>query len=43
VPSIPAGELVARGETTRDGVEVVEDGKIVGREGPRKNVKVLGN
>lgn len=42
MPSTPACEGVAGERMARDGLKAVEDGDIVGREGPRRDVKVLG-
>ncbi len=41
VPSTPACEDVT-GKMARDGLKEAEDGNIIGREGPRKDVNVLG-
>jgi len=41
VPSVPASEAAAGLEIARDVLKVEDDGNIVGREGPRRDVKVL--
>ena len=42
MPSTPDCVAVAGGEMARDGLKTEDDGNIVGREGPRRDVKVLG-
>lgn len=39
--STPTGELVVVVGTARDALKLADDGNIVGREGPRRDVKVL--
>lgn len=41
MPSVPASEAAAGLEIARDDLKVEDDGNIVGREGPRRDVKVL--
>ena len=41
--STPAGELVVVVGTARDALKRADDGNIVGREGPHRDVKVLRN
>ena len=42
MPSTPAVEAVAGVGKERDGLKMAGDGNIVGREGPRRDMKVLG-